>query len=393
VAKARAMRLVLGLAVCAATVAAAPAAALAGSISGTVTDTASDAPIAGIQVCSHVSPFSFEDSCAETSAAGTYTLAGLPAGSYSVHFSGDLHNLDYVNQYFAGKESFPGDLVTIGATEARTGVDAELHAGGLIAGTVTDAVSHGPVAVFPVCAFAPTASGEVGRCARTDASGEYAIKGLPAEEYKVEFLGEGEFNYRTQYWEDSEDYWQFVPVTVTLGATQSGIDAALNRGAEISGTVTEAGTHNPLAGILVSLLSPATEETVRSVDTDAAGHYAFRGRPAGTYVVAFSRPQNAFDGDGFSTQYYRGATSFAAATPLSVTPPNVLTGIDGEVVNEFPPLPPLPPLPPQASADPLATSLPGPARAKPPLRCKKGFHKKKVKGKARCVKTRKGKRR
>lgn len=384
-ARARAVGVILGLAVWAAAIAA-PAAAMAGSISGTVTDSVSHVPIGGIQVCSHVTPFAFEDSCVETNAGGAYTLDGLPAGSYYIHFSASLHNLNYVNEFYDDEESFPGDLVTIGATEARTGVDTELHEGGTIAGTVTDAVSHDPVANFPVCAFAQTATGEVGRCVRADASGEYAIKGLPTEEYEVEFVGEGEFNYRTQYWEDSETYGDFEPVSVTVGATTPGIDAELNRGAEISGRLTEAGTHAALANVAVSLLEPVTEKVLTRVHTDSSGHYAFRGRPAGTYVVAFSRPEFPFDGDGFSTQFYKGASSFAAATSLTVAPPEVLTGIDGEVVNEFPPVEP-PPI--QETTQP---PLPPIVKRPPPRRCRKGFHRRKVKGKTRCVKIHKRKR-
>jgi Carboxypeptidase regulatory-like domain len=351
----------------------APSLAAAGSISGAVSAASGGAPIQGVEVCSHVQPYTFEDTCAETNSGGAYTLGGLPAGSYYVHFSTDQHNLDYVNQYFDGKDFLPGDLVTIAASEVRTGVDAELRAGGVIAGAVTDAASANPVAGFPVCAFAQFPTGETGRCTQTDAGGNYAIKGLVSEEYEVTFEGEGEFNYLTQYWEGSETYGAFDPVAVTEGTTVSGIDAALHPGAEISGTLTEAGTHKPLAHIRVDLLAPGTEEVLKFVQTDSAGNYAFRGRPTGTYVVAFSRPQSQFDDDGFSTQYYKGATSFADATSLTVAPPEILTGIDGEVVNLFPPrrLEPI-----------VVTVFPTP---KPPKKCRKGFHRKKVKGKVRCV--------
>jgi carboxypeptidase family protein len=373
VSKVRVVWLVLGLAIAGATSALTPAAAMAGSISGSVTDSVSHSGIAGIQVCDRIEPFTIEETCTETDGAGSYTLGSLPAGSYYIHFSADAKNLNYVNQFYDGKESFPGDLVTIGAAEAKTGIDAQLHAGGTIAGTVTDAVSLEPVAGFPVCAFAQTASGEVGRCARTGANGEYAIHGLPTEEYEVEFLGEGEFDYLTQYWEATEDHAEFDPVQVTIPETVSGIDAALNRGAEISGTLTEVGTHRPLPNLAVTLLKPVTEEAIRTVHTDSDGHYAFRGRPAGTYVVAFSRPESMFDGDGFSTQYYKGSTTFAGATPLTIAPPEALTGIDGEVVNESP------------GPQPVQVSIVPTSGASHPLRCRKHFHRRRVKGRVRCV--------
>jgi Carboxypeptidase regulatory-like domain len=350
----RAGKVGLALAVCAVVAGALPAAATASSISGHVTDGVSHLPIAGVDVCSHVSPYTFEDTCDETSASGAYLLNGLPAGSYHVHFSADRNNLDYVNEFYDDEESFPGDLIAIADGEARTETDAELHAGGVIAGTVTDAVSLLPVAGFPVCAFAQTATGEVGRCARTGSGGDYAIRGLPTEEYEVEFLGGGEFNYLTQYWEATETYGDDDPVPVTVGGTVAGIDAALNRGAVIAGTLSETGTHAPVAEVSVSLHDPISEELLEWETTDSAGHYAFRGLPAGTYVVAFSRPLYQWDGDGYSTQYYNGASAFSAATPLTVAPPEELAGIDGEVVNEFPPAPFDPYIKPEPPPVPIA---------------------------------------
>jgi len=355
----------------------APSLAAAGSISGVVTDSVGHTGIPGIEVCPTVQPYTFETACAETNASGEYLLAGLAQGAYSVRFSADRHNLDYVNEYFDNKESFPGDLVSIGATEVRTGVNAELHAGGVIAGTVTDAIGKGAVANFPVCAFAQVPTGEVGRCARTDAAGDYAIKGLPEEDYEVAFEGEGDFNYLTQYWEGSETYGTFDPVHVTLGATVADIDAALHVGAEISGTLTEAGTHKPLAGVEVSLLAPVSAEVLRYVKTDAAGRYAFRGRPSGTYVVGFSHTMyGAWNADCYSAQYYQGAADFAAATPLTVVAPSIRAGVDGEVTD----------ICPETGPKPIqVTLLPTPPQP-PVLKCRKNFRKKFVRGKRRCVK-------
>ncbi len=374
---ARAAKAIFVLTVCGALGWALPAVASASSISGTVTAASGGAPIAGIQVCQYESKGTIEESCVQTDTAGGYTLSGLPAGSYVVSFSGDIQHLNYVNQRWNGISEGPGTPVVLGTGEARTGIDASMAEGASITGTVTDAESHAGVAGFPVCAFADNLQGEYGRCAKTDSVGQYIINGLPAmPNYQVEFVGEGEFNYRTQYYDGSEDFHSFTKVAVGApNSVTSGIDAALNRGAEISGTLTEVGTHKPLAGLRVDLLAPGTEEDLKYVFTDAAGHYAFRGRPVGTYVVAFSRPAGQFDGDGFSTAFYRGVTAFAAATPLTISPPQVLTGIDGEVVNQFP-----------HTGTPIQVTLvPVPRQ----LRCRHGFHKKKVRGKPHCVRVHK----
>lgn len=372
--------LVAALAICGALFAL-PAMASAGSISGTVTAANGGAPIGGIEVCPLPPITAPEATCTETNAGGGYELTGLRADSYSIHFSGDRNNLPYVNEFYDNEEAFPGDLITIGEAENRAGVDARLRDGGAISGTVTDANSHLPVASLPVCAFAQVPSGEVGRCSRTDGSGNYMIRGLPSEEYEVAFEGEGEFNYLTQYWQESETYGAFDPILVTEPATVTGVDAALRPGAEISGRLTEAGTGRPLAKVDVSLLSPYNAEEIRTVKTDGAGNYAFRGRPAGTYVVAFSHTLGGpWNNDCYAAQYYKGSSTFAGASPLTVATPQTLTGIDGEVADLCPP---------PAGPEPVkVTLIPTPPKSPPwsPIRCAKGKKKKYVKGRVRCVK-------
>ena len=364
------------LAVCAALAAVAPGLAAAGSISGTVVDEA-QAPIADVQVCARVEPFTVEEACDQTSAGGTYTLSGLVQGSYKVRFHEAL-NRNYVDQYYDEKGEFSAaDLVSVGGTQDVTGIDAELSPGGTISGTVTDAVSAGPVANFPVCAFATTALGEVGRCWRTDASGNYAINGLAPEDYQVEFLGEGAFNYLTQYYDEAATSGAATLVKIEgPGEVEASIDAALDVGAEISGTLTEAGSHKPLANVQVALLEPVTEKVLRSVATDVAGRYAFRGRPAGAYVIGFSHTLfGASNQDCYGAHYYKGSSTFAGATPLSVTPPQILSGVDGEVSKVCAGTEP----------QPIQVTL----IERPPVvsqRCRKGFHRKWVKGKRRCVK-------
>ncbi|HEX5714374.1 MAG TPA: carboxypeptidase-like regulatory domain-containing protein [Solirubrobacterales bacterium] len=358
----------------------APALASAGAIWGTVTAENGGAPIAGVEVCPTPQPYTFEAACVETNASGAYQLNGLPEASYSLRFSGDRNNLPYVNEFYGNKESFPGDLIQLGGDVALSGIDAQLSDGSTIAGTVTDAGSAGPVANFLVCAFAPTALGEVGRCDRTEPSGSYAINGLPPEDYKVEFLSEDEFNYLPQYYDGVDTLAAATPVSIVAAKeVKAGIDAALLPGVEITGTLTEVGSGKPLAGVDVSLLKAGTEKSLGfPAKTDSAGRYAFRGRPTGTYVVGFSHTLGgSFNGDCYSAQYYKGSVSFSGATPLTVTAPSVIPGIDGQVVD----ICPKPPDPQPVKVTFIPTDPP-----RPPFKCKKNQRKKWVKGKQRCVK-------
>jgi len=171
---------------------------------------------------------------------------------------------------------------------------------------------------------------------------------------------------------------------VTAGSTKSGIGATLHPGAQLFGRVTEAGTGAPLQGIRVCLFdylySPSPEYLDRCAWTDAAGNYAMRSLRAGSFKVVFSEVGfGPFVSSGsFDNQWWNGVSSASAATPISFAPPQSVTGIDAQLVNRFP----------RPKPDPIqVTILPTPKA--PPKKCRRGFHKKKVKGKVRCVRTRK----
>jgi hypothetical protein len=89
----------------------------------------------------------------------------------------------------------------------------------------------------------------------------------------------------------------------------------------------------------------------------------------GSYKVVFSPEPSGLGGpDSFLTQWWGGQSTFAAAAPIEITPPAVVDNIDASLV-----------------APPLAAPAP-PIVKKPVLKCKRGFLKRKVHGKQRCVK-------
>ena len=74
-------------------------------------------------------------------------------------------------------------------------------------------------------------------------------------------------------------------VSVTMGATTSGINFGLAVGGRISGTVTDAGTGAPLANVQLAVYN-ASGSSVAYGDTNASGVYTTSaGLPAGTSYV------------------------------------------------------------------------------------------------------------
>jgi hypothetical protein len=365
--KGRAAVLALAALLCLALLA--PAAAhAAGSISGTVTDAGSAEPIEGLEVCAY--PLSEEWEvwiCEDTDAAGEYTIEGLEPDEYAVEFWG--RPLNYVPQFFDGKEGWwEADPVLV-ETEPVTGIDAEMVTGGSVEGTVSAAGSGVPLEEITVCAWT-IAEEEFGGCARTDAGGEYTLGGMAAGEYEIEFWP-GEQNFQPQYYDHKAHWWESDPVTVTLGDVETGIDADLLAAAAVEGQVRLGGA--PVNEAEVCAWSTDPEGAIRCALSGTDGRYSIRGLPGDEYKVEF------FDYASEQIQFWDHKATWEEANPLSLTDGSTVTGIDGDLgTNSTPVIPPAVVTPPAATPTVIAK----PHRK----RCKKGFRKKRVHGKVRCVK-------
>lgn len=114
-----------------------------GEISGRVTAASRGAPLKEIFVCAD-STSSEVGSCGYTNSNGEYTVAALPAGSYTVYFEPFYESI-YLSQTYAGSV-----LVTVSKVAAN--INAALQTGGQIAGRVT-AASGGAGISSIACAY------------------------------------------------------------------------------------------------------------------------------------------------------------------------------------------------------------------------------------------------
>lgn len=379
----RALRLLLGLALSGAVFGALPVGASASTISGTVTEAAApNNPISAIRVCSeNAAQATGEAICTSTDGNGHYVLVGLPDGARSVQFSDRVQNRNFVDQYFGGGFKFPGTPVTLSGNEEFSGANAALAAGSSISGTVTDADSHAPVAGMFACPEAEFPSGGFyQRCDETGVDGKYQVNGLPPGEYRVQ-LQSGLGNYQ----ELTVPPLGEPKIAIAAANETKTQDAEAHVGAEISGTVREVGTGKPIANLMVELIHPLPKggEGNRIAFTDANGHYLIRALPEDEDIIVFAPPSGPFGTSGgfYSTQYYKGSATLAGATVLHAVPGKALTGIDGELVNLNPPKEPV-----KVALLPTPQLLP---KKHKPVRCHRGFKKRKVHGKQRCVKVHK----
>jgi hypothetical protein len=270
-----------------------------------------------------------------------------------------------------------------------------LTVGAQITGRVTDVGDGEPIEGIQVCARQLDPATEFGviPCDKSDADGNYTVWALPTGQFKLEFgpaiFQAGAPNYIRQYYSGKSSFAEAEVRAVTAGVTYLGVDAALQKGIGIAGTLSVAGGGPVDGGPRICALNATSEAIVQCTGVEMDGTYWMPGLPFGSYVVSFAvdveeEPGLILHPDGFVRQYYNGKPTFAAADRLTSAGPTEFTGIDAQLVRGpevFPDKRP-PALPPV-----LVTLV---ERQPPkPLHCKKHFRKKWVKGKRRCVRVQK----
>lgn len=354
--------------------------AATGSIAGTVTDAPTGEPIEGAEVCAEAIEEESNGACGYTETDGTYFIGGLSAGEYRVWFWGSNQ---YEFEYFDGKKNWDeADPVEVPSGGQATDIDADMDRTATISGTVLATADGLGVEEVEACAYPLDPAEETfSQCGYSDADGTYKIKGLVAGNYKVEFwAGFTGRDLAWQFYDHKPRYQDADVVSVAEGEWLEGIDADLFPGASIEGHVSSLATGLPLEARVCSI-EAASGRLITCTWTDEGGAYRLRSLPEGSYKVVFSPelweflPDEALPGeedDGFPTQFWNGQTTIAAANVLALATGGSATGVDARLG--------LSPAPPAATAPP----------ARPPIRkhrkCRRGYRKKLVRGKRRCVK-------
>jgi hypothetical protein len=195
-------------------------------------------------------------------------------------------------------------------------------------GSITDAVTHEPIAGVPVCAFRDRPfETEESSCAKSDSAGEYSLTALDPNEYEVEFKpGPAGLNYLYQAWNGHSSWPQADPVTVGTGETPD-IDAELIKGGEIGGRVIDAQAGAPMPGVTVCAEPNDIDLEQGCAVTDAAGEYRIVGLGTAEYHVSFHAPDPEF-----LDQYWNGKPIFFQADPVAVVAGQLTAGINGVLI-------------------------------------------------------------
>lgn len=296
-----------------------------GSLTGTVTK-AGGGGLAGIQV------YAFKDvgggiwqSVRATTTAfdGSYAMRGMYYGTFRVEFTdpaGAYQDQWYDHQLF----SSTGDDVVVPPGGTRSGVDGELAEAGRVGGGVTGG-GHG-LGGITVSFYQPDGAGDwyAAYSVETGADGSYLATQLPVGDYRVGF-SDPSGQWAPQFYRGRASLDDGDRVSVTFGATTSGIDAVLLSAGRVTGTVTDLqGTGLP--GIVAFLWQSDGSGGWSghwSATTDALGVYRVDGLAAGVYRVTFWDPAHVY-----ASQCYLYRPSLRLGDDVTVTAGATTAGID-----------------------------------------------------------------
>jgi hypothetical protein len=336
-----------------------------GKISGDVTAASSKVGIEGVEVVlyAHEEEGYEAGISTTTNAGGDYSLEVEP-GEYKVEF--DTSGTKYASQFYKDKLSLlAGETIRVVSGSETSGIGAALYQSNTILGTVTSASSHDDLGGIEVTAYEANGRNAAVRSVETNGFGDYELTGLSQGEYRVGFrpARTAHLDYAPQYYERKPEFHEAETLGVDEGDRDEDVDGELLQGGSITGTVTDAASHQPLADVVVYAVAANTvsREELESAEsfeeilsdlipaeaiTSASGAYTLVGLPTGSVDLEF---YSEGEGIAYSSQIYDekplledGETfadfleAFRFANPVEVTAPDITTGIDAAMVRKEP---------------------------------------------------------
>ncbi len=298
-------------------------------ITGRVVEDGSGAPIAGVSAsASSMAEGSSEYRSAETDASGFYTITRLTGGGYTLYFS--TNDSNHLSEYYDNTQDSPGTVITVAAQSMLQNINASLKPGGQVLGRVTAADTSGGLGSVYVTVYLKQGDNynQTGSTT-TDASGYYTVPRLGTGTYRIKFEGGSgaATAYLTEYYNNARSLESATDFSVTVSANTTGINAALDRGGQISGRVIGEDSQSGLQLVYVWVYS-GTEALVRA-QTNSNGEYTTEGVPAGSYNIKFE-PYEAWPVTGdYAGEWYNNTHTIP--TPVVVSAGNTTQNINAEL--------------------------------------------------------------
>ncbi len=228
---------------------------------------------------------------------GGYSFSNLAPGAYLAQATPDCEAPvgDYATEWYSPDGSGSPEWLSVNAGTPETNVDIQLPRGSFITGKITNTAGRGigDMCVFPIGVGSVTSEIPAFYSAGVSLSGgRYRVSGLAPGQYDVEFEACLGGPYADQWYDGQGSSADANPVTVPANQTVSGIDATLNGGGTVAGTITDQATGEPVRDACV-LLVDSGQSIVYAVTTGKKGQYALPFVAAGSYSVQASQCEAA----------------------------------------------------------------------------------------------------
>lgn len=279
---------------------------------------------------------------------GAYSLADLTPGSYRIQFSvNQIWNgagyvrPNLVGEYYNDATDWNSATVVDVSAASASNIDAELATGRTISGHVELPEGADPAWLSAITVNASAMTGSSGYTQVDPVTGNYSITGLRSGSYQVQFnvgtYWDGSTSVRpnlvSEYYDNATDWSTASAVDVSTG-DKAGIDAALEPGRSITGTVTlPAGAPSEwLSSVTVNASTTTNGSTINgpgATPDPETGEYTITGLAPGVYQVGF-RVMTGMPGSDLPDlvdEYYDNAYTPSTATPVDLSGADA-TGVD-----------------------------------------------------------------
>jgi hypothetical protein len=286
---------------------------------GIVTDLDTEGPLPDINVIAYT-----EEGVALattlTDVNGRFLLR-VPAGSYKIVATDP--RMTFATGFLADARSFSAEPTTsVSQAETRSDVNLALHRAGSVVGTVSD-VSEQILPRMTVAAY--NDDGSQRATVRSDINGEYVLA-LPPGTFRIAAYDES-LVYAPQFYDHQITFRAATALTVSSTQIIDRVNFPLDRGARVSGVITDSSDGAVTQGITVGAYD-TDGNRLGSAVTSASGTYSLV-VPVGMYkFVAYD------DGLRYATAYADHTATFEEA-PMTTVAADSPTTLDFNVTTGF----------------------------------------------------------
>ncbi|MDQ1642024.1 MAG: hypothetical protein QOJ90_1375 [Actinomycetota bacterium] len=253
-----------------------------------------------------------------TDTAGDYRIDLVLPGSWLVEFADGSGS--YAVQFYPDGPRSKAVAISVPASQTTT-VNARMRPAAVLQGRAVDERTGAPIA--DVCPY--VSAGRTGGFIRqqgitcSGADGKWRVSGLPGIDTTVDLAPPRDSGYLETWAYGAKTQSVATRFSLDYGRTTTTKDIKLALGGTLTGTVTDAVTHAPLADMWVDADGSfpgraGPGEGFHVGRTDSQGNYRIPGLPAGTYTPI------VYDGDydGYAPQWSGGVSDPASATKIGV---------------------------------------------------------------------------